>query len=87
MLALMERFNEQLARSMSNTTAFAGDMSQATKTLENAISDLANYVKQLKDSQVESERNRLVQRELALLDLSGRLDALVSTKQSTPLPS
>jgi biopolymer transport protein ExbB/TolQ len=65
MLVLMERFNEQLERSMSNTTAFAGDMSQATKTLENAISDLANYVKQLKDSQVESERNRLVQRELA----------------------
>jgi biopolymer transport protein ExbB/TolQ len=87
MLALMERFNEQLAHSMSNTTAFAGDMSQATKTLENAISDLANYVKQLKDSQVESERNRLVQRELALLDLSGRLDALVSTKQSSSLPS
>jgi hypothetical protein len=87
-MALMERMNDQMERTMSNTNAFAGDMTQATKTLETAIADLANYVKQLRDAQVESERNRLVQRELALLDLSGRLDNLVSSKQqSSALPS
>jgi biopolymer transport protein ExbB/TolQ len=86
-MALMERVNDQMDRSMSNTSAFAGDMTQATKTLESAIADLANYVKQLRDSQVESERNRLVQRELALLDLSGRLDSLVATKQSSQFTS